>query len=132
MRIAGIVVVIVVVLGVVGIKLWPSASEQETTQTVLPDGPAIILVRGDNSAGCRAIHELVDRAEQRYQNRIEVIQTDWSPDNPLIERYQIRFLPAVVFIDSQGNELGKIIGESPAVQEQLAQALAQAEQMLLK
>ncbi|ALP53677.1 hypothetical protein Tel_11315 [Candidatus Tenderia electrophaga] len=124
--------VIAVLLGVLGIKLWPTASETQIAQITSPDGPAIVLIRGDNSPSCQAIHRLVEQAEQRYQGRIEVIQTDWSPDNPLIERYQIRFLPAVVFIDSQGNERGKIVGESQAVQEQLAQALAQAEQLLLK
>ena len=131
MKIVGIVVV-VVLLGVLGIKLWPTASETQTAQIAPPDGPAIVLIRGDNSPSCQAIHRLVEQAEQRYQGEIEVIQTDWSPENPLLEHYQIRFLPAVVFIDSQGNEQGKIIGESPVVQEQLAQALAQAEQLLLK
>ena len=73
----------------------------------------------------------MEQAKERYQGQIEVIQSDWSPDNPLIEQYQIRFLPAVIFIDRQGNEKGRIVGESPAVQAQLAEALAQAEQLLL-
>lgn len=131
MKKAGIVVV-ALLIGVLGAKLWPAVTESQTVQIAPPDGPAIVLIRGDNSPGCNAIHGLVEEAEQRYQGRIEVIQTDWSPDNPLIEHYQIRFLPAVVFIDSQGNELDQIIGESPAVQVQLSQALAQAEQLLLK
>ena len=133
MKIVGIVVV-AVLLGVLGIKLWPTATETQTqtTQMAPPDGPAIVVIRGDNSSSCQEIYRLVEQAEQRYQGRIEVIQTDWSPDNPLIEHYQIRFLPAVVFIDSQGNEQGKISGESPAAQAQLAQALAQAEQLLLR
>jgi len=131
MKIAGIVVV-AVLIGLLGVKLWPALTQPQTTQIKPPDGPAIVLVRGDNSPGCNAIHGLVEQAEQRYQGRIEVIQTDWSPDNPLIERYQIRFLPAVVFIDSKGNEVGQIVGESPAIQAKLSQALTQAEQLLLK
>lgn len=131
MKKAGIVVV-TVVLGMLGVRLWLSATQPQTAQIKLPAGPAIVLIRGDNSPGCNAIHGLVEQAQRRYWGRIEVIQTDWSPDNPLIEHYQIRFLPAVVFIDSQGHERDRIIGESPAVQTQLAQALAQAEQLLLK
>ncbi len=128
------IVVVVLLISLLGYKLWPTVDpiNAKPAQIEPPKGPAIVLIRGDNSPGCNAIHNLVEQAEQRYQGRIEVIQTDWSPDNPLIERYQIHFLPAVVFIDSQGNELGQVVGESPAVQEQLAQALAQAEQMLLK
>jgi len=126
------IVVVLMLVGIFAVKLWPDSSNTQQAGFAPPDGPAIVLIRGDNSPGCNAIHGLVEQAEQSYQGRIEVIQTDWSPDNPLIKHYQIRFLPAVVFIDSQGNELGRIIGESPAIQAQLAQALAQAEQLLLK
>lgn len=131
MKITGIVVT-AVLLGVLGIKLWPIISASQTTTIKPPDGPAIVLIRGDNSPGCNAIHGLVEQAEQRYRGKIEVIQTDWSADNPLIEYYQIRFLPAVIFIDRHGKEQGRIIGESPAVQARLSQALMQAEQLLLQ
>lgn len=130
MKIAGTVIV-VVLLGVLGFKLWPTMVESQTTGIKPPNGPAIVLIRGDNSPSCNTIHDLVEQAKERYQGQIEVIQSDWSPDNPLIEQYQIRFLPAVIFIDRQGNEKGRIVGESPAVQAQLAEALAQAEQLLL-
>ncbi len=59
-------------------------------------------------------------------------QTDWSTDNPLIRKYRIRFLPAVVFVNSKGNEVERIIGESSAVQTKLARSLAQAEHLLLR
>lgn len=126
------VAVVLVLVGVFAVKLWPDSNNDQHAGSAPPAGPAIVLIRGDNSPSCQVIHRLVEQAEHRYQGKIEVIQTDWSPDNPLIEHYQIRFLPAVVFIDSHGKELGQIIGESPAVQEQLAQTLAQAEQLLLK
>jgi len=131
MKITGIVVT-VVLLGVLGIKLWPTIGMSQTTPIKPPYGPAIVLIRGDNSPDCNAIHGLVEQAEQRYRGHIDVIQTDWSPDNPLIEHYQIRFLPTVVFIDRHGKEQGRIIGESPAVQARLSQALMQAEQLLLQ
>jgi len=130
-RYLGVIFVLVLVFVFV-VKLWPDTNRTQRTGFIPPDGPAIVLVRGDNSPSCNAIHGLVEQAEQRYRGQIEVIQTDWSLENPLIEHYQIRFLPAVVFIDSQGNELGQIVGESSAVQAKLAQALAQAEQLLLK
>jgi len=126
------VVVVLVLVGIIAVKLWPDSSNIQRADFVPPSGPAIVLIRGDNSPSCKIIHGLVEQAEQRYQGQIEVIQADWSTDNPLIQHYQIRFLPAVVFIDSQGNELGQIVGESSAVQAQLSQALAQAEQLLLK
>lgn len=117
-------------MAVIVVKLWPDSNPDRQAALTPPNGPAIILVRGDNSPNCRAIHGLVEQAEARYRGRIKVTQTDWNPDNPLIEQYKIRFLPTVLFIGSSGQEVGRIIGESSTVQDQLAQALNQAETLL--
>jgi len=93
-------------------------------------GPAVILFRGDNSAGCRAIHQLVDQASARYGQTIRFAQLDWSANNPLIEQYKIRFLPTVVFIDQHDKVVGRITGESPGVRQKLGQTLAQLEELL--
>ncbi len=124
------VAVVLMLVAIFTLKLWPDSSHSPQAAATIPTGPAIILVRGDNSPSCQVIHGLVDQAADRYGDQIEVIQTDWSLDNPLIEHYQIRFLPAVVFIDDDGAEVGRIVGESKAVQDQLAQALSQAETLL--
>ena len=125
----GIAVVLALVV-IFSLKLWPNDNDAPQASFTPPKGAAIILVRGDNSPSCQVIHGLVEQAAERYGDRIEVIQTDWNPDNPLIEHYQIRFLPAVVFVGADGKEVGRIIGESKAVQDQLAQALSQAETLL--
>lgn len=122
--------IVLALVAVVALKLWPNSGHTQQIAATRPNGPAIILVRGDNSPSCKIIHGLVEQAADRYGDQIEVIQTDWSPDNPLIEQYQIRFLPTVVFIGRDGKEVGRIIGESKSVQEQLAQALSQAEALL--
>jgi len=123
--------VVLIIAGIYGLKSWQTSNAQSTPVPTRVSGPAIILFRGDNSTNCRAIDHLVDQAARRYQGRISVVQTDWSTDNPLISKYRIRFLPAVIFVDSKDNEIGRIIGESPAVQKKLAQALNQAPQLLL-
>jgi len=110
-------------------KLWQQQSATDNSSTQL-NGPAVILFRGDNSPSCRAVHQLVDQAKTRYGNQINFVQTDWSADNPLIKKYQIRFLPTVVFVDHKGHEAGRIIGESPKVQQKLKHAFTQLEQLL--
>jgi len=109
-----------------GWKVWQG--QQQTTQVAVAakqvKGPAVILFKGDNSSGCRAIHQLVDQAAARYGQTINFVQLDWSADNPLIKKYQIRFLPTVLFIDQHDKEAGRISGESPAVQQKLERALA--------
>jgi thioredoxin-like negative regulator of GroEL len=95
-------------------------------------GPAVILFRGDNSPSCQAIYRLVDEAEQRYNSKVDFQQLDWSADNPFIKHYQVRFLPTVLLIDSQGKEVDRIIGESPAVQAKLKDRLAQLTPLLMQ
>lgn len=127
----GLWLFIILIIGAVfGWKAW---QQQTATNALLPTqvkGPAVILFRGDNSPSCRAIHHLVDQAAVRHGKQINFAQMDWSADNPLIKEYQIRFLPTVVFIDQHDKEVVRIIGESPAVQQKLGQALAQIEDLL--
>lgn len=131
-RIAPGLLVLIVAVSLFGWKAWQG--QKETTRdavAVTPiKGPAVILFRGDNSAGCRAIHQLVEQAGARYGQTIQFAQLDWSSDNPLIEKYKIRFLPTVVFIDQHDKVVGRITGESPAVQQQLGQTFAQLEELL--
>jgi thioredoxin-related protein len=50
----------------------------------------------------------------------------------LIKKYQIRFLPTVVFVDQQDKEVARIVGESPAVQQKLKQTLTHIDELLLQ
>ena len=121
----------VLIIGTVFIfKAWLPDTQQPTSNTTQVTWPAVILFRGDNSPSCQVIHRLVDEAEQRYSGQITFRQVDWSPDNPLIERYKVRFLPTVLLIGHNGKELDRIIGESPAVQARLKDALTQLEPLL--
>ncbi len=106
-----------------GVEYWQSMNAPIVSSQGI-DGPSVLLVRGDNSANCRAIHRLVAEAAQGYGQRVRVMQIDWSADNPLIKKYQVRFLPSVVFIDAEGRKVGEVVGESPAVQRKLREALA--------
>lgn len=127
----GLGLLIVIIVGTAfGWKVWQQRSASSSQPLTQVKGPAVILFRGDNSPSCQAIYRLVDQAEVRHGKQINFVQLDWSADNPLIKEYQIRFLPSVVFVDQHGYEAGRIIGESPAVQQKLGQALAQFEDLL--
>lgn len=122
-----------IIVGIVfAIKAWQQQSA--STVSLLTDikGPAVILFRGDNSPSCRAIHKLVDEAAARHGKKVHFVQLDWSDDNPLIKTYRIQFLPTVVFVNQQNQEVGRIVGESQAVQQKLKQALAQIDELVLR
>lgn len=123
---------LVFISAVFGWKVWQKQITSNDLQLTQVKGPAVIVFKGDNSPSCQAIHRLVDQAAVRHGNKINFIQLDWDAENPLIKRYEIRFLPTVVFIDQRNKEVGRIIGESPEVQQKLGQALNQLEELLGK
>lgn len=120
---------ILIIGAVFGWKLWQKQTTSNDLLSTQVKGPAVILFKGDNSPSCQAIHRLVDQAAVRHGNKITFIQLDWDADSPLIQTYKIQFLPTVVFIDQHDKEVGRIIGESPAVQQKLGQVLNQLEEL---
>lgn len=131
MKRLGLWLFLIIIIGAVfGWKAWQKQTTSSDPMSTQVKGPAVILFKGDNSPSCQAIHHLVDQAAARYSQSINFVQLDWDADNPLIKTYQVRFLPTVVFIDQHDKEVGRTIGESPAVQQKLGQSLAQLEELL--
>ncbi len=125
--------VAVLIVGAIFVVKTRIVDPQQTTSTrAQVSGPAVILFRGDNSPSCQVIHQLVTEAEQRYGSQITFRQLDWSPDNPLIEQYKVRFLPTVLLVDREGKELTRSVGENPAVQAKLKNILARLDSLLLQ
>ena len=122
--------ILIIIGSVFGWKVWQKQTTSNDLLSTQVNGPAVILFKGDNSPSCQAIHRLVDQAAVRHGNKITFMQLDWDADNPLINSYKIQFLPTVVFIDQHDKEVGRIIGESSAVQQKLGQALDQLEELL--
>jgi hypothetical protein len=130
-RIGFTLIIVIVIIVVYGTKVWQRQNASKAQPATAIRGPAVILFRGDNDPGCQRIYQLVEAAAKQHDKRIQFIQQDWSDANPLLTQYQIRFLPSVIFIDQHGQEKLRIVGESPAVQQQLQQSLAQLEQLLV-
>jgi len=126
------ILLIVVIGSVFGWKTWKPHPASNTQALVDVKVPAVILFRGDNDPGCLTIYHLVEQTANHYNTEIHFIQVEWSDQNPLIKKYQIRFLPSVVFVNRNGQEIDRIVGESPAVHQKLQQALAHVDELLLK
>lgn len=134
MQLKHIAALVIILFIITAVGVWKAGQQQATRTSLLStqiNGPAVILFRGDNSPSCQVIHRLVDEAE-RLHNQITFRQLDWSPNHPLIEQYQVRFLPTVLLLDHNGKEVGRIIGESPAVQTKLKDTLARLDTLLLQ
>jgi len=123
---------IVITLVIMMIISWKAAQKSTTTnEKSLTEikGPAVLLFKGDNSPGCRAIDKVISDAKIKYKD-INFMMMDWSDKNPLIKKYQVRFLPTVVFINKNNKEVRRIVGESAAVKKKLELTVAQLESLL--
>lgn len=125
----GLGLFIIIIGAAIGWKLWQKTSTSDRQIIAKVEGPAVILFKADNSASCRAIYKIVDDAELLHGDKINFIKTDWSEDNLLIKKYQIRFLPTVILVGPDNVEVGRIIGESIATQQKLKQALSTVENL---
>lgn len=117
--------VLIFVGGLVATKVRDAALAPEPLAPEnAPQKYSVLLIRGDYDPECQEIYDLVDDAEASYDESIAVLKTDWSADNPWIEKYDILTLPTVVFIDPNGNELNRVAGEGSAVKAELEKELA--------
>jgi thioredoxin 1 len=120
---------LIIVAGVFGWKTWQHQTASKPVASTAISGPTVILFRGDNDPGCQSIYQLVDEAAAHHAKGIQFVQQDWSDNNPLIKKYQIRFLPSVLFIDQDGQEKLRIVGESAAVHEKLKLTLTHLDEL---
>ena len=127
LKIIGLGLFIIIIGAAMGWKLWqkPSTNDEQIVAQVA--GPAVILFKGDNSGDCRAIYKIVNDAELVHGDKVNFIQTDWSEDNPLIKKHQIRFLPTVIFVGQNNAEVERIVGEGAAIEQKLKQRLSTIE-----
>lgn len=131
-RILPWLLIIVVIGAVFGWKTWKQHSASNTQSQAEVKGPAVILFRGDNDPGCLTIYQMVEQTANHHNSDIHFVQVEWSDQNLLIKKYQVRFLPSVVFVNKNGQEVDRIVGESPAVQQKLQHTLDRVDELLLK
>ena len=123
------IVITLVIVMIISLTLAQKSTTTNEKLVTEVNGPAVLLFKGDNSPGCRAIDKVIIDAQLKY-NDINFMLMDWSGKNPLIKKYQVRFLPTVVFINKNNKEVKRIIGESPAVKQKLEQTVDQLESLL--
>ena len=121
---------IIIFCTAIGWKIWQKSSASTQQISIQLEGPAVILFKGDYSADCRAIYKIVSDAELKHSDNIKFIQLDWSDDNQLIKKYQISFLPTVVFVNQNNAEVDRIVGEGAAIEQKLQHRLEQVEPLL--
>ena len=59
---------------------------------------------------CQQFKPIFEEAKDRYSGQIEFKTIDVDAEKELAQQFNITSIPAIVFIDAEGNEINRIIG----------------------
>lgn len=88
------------------------ATETVASTKISVDKPTVVDFSADWCSWCKKLEPIIEKLEDKYSEAIEfkTIDTDEHPE--LAKAYNIRGLPTLVFLDKNGNEIGRIEGFS--------------------
>ena len=59
---------------------------------------------------CQQFKPIFEEAKDRYSGQIEFKTIDVDAEKELAQQFNITSIPAIIFIDAEGNEINRIIG----------------------
>ncbi len=84
-----------------------SVSDVKVTVTGLP---VIMDFSATWCPPCQQFKPIFEEAKDRYSGQIEFKTIDVDAEKELAQQFNITSIPAIVFIDAEGNEINRIIG----------------------
>ena len=84
-----------------------SVSDVKVTVTGLP---VIMDFSATWCPPCQQFKPIFEEAKDRYSGQIEFNTIDVDAEKELAQQFNITSIPAIVFIDAEGNEINRIIG----------------------
>lgn len=132
-----LVVVVVAVAALVAVKLM-NRTKQETqpvaqtttnppssNQTSTQSRPVFYLFHdpSDQDEGCRRIYAFADRAERELGGRVEVRRPDVERERNVVEQYQVRVLPTILLVSTNGTVEERFEGEDRETAVRIEQTL---------
>ena len=127
-----LILVIVAVVAIVAVKLVSRrqspvlpAPPTNTSSPIAQTKPTLYLFRdpSDNDAGCRRIYEYADRAERELAERVDVRRPDVEREKNILTQYQVRVLPTILLVSSNGEVQERFEGEGNATAQRIEQTL---------
>lgn len=86
-----------------------SVSDVKVTVTVT-GLPVIMDFSASWCPPCQQFKPIFEEAKDRYSGQIEFKTIDVDAEKELAQQFNITSIPAIVFIDAEGNEINRIIG----------------------
>jgi thioredoxin len=93
-------------------KPSPAAQPQPKPETVT-DLPKLWDFWATWCPPCRELKPTIEALAKIYEGKIEVKSIDADENKDLVEKFKVRAIPTLVFLDAKGNELSRIVGLVP-------------------
>src|SRR5262249_3356989 len=91
-------------------QIRPEGASEDVSPTA--SRPQVLSFCTDSSVPCKQMAPVIEEAKLRYGDRVEFVTVDAAdPSNrPLMEKYKVKSLPNLCFLDARGNLVEQLIG----------------------
>lgn len=130
------IIIAVAVISVVAIKLTvkdQAPNAEKTPGAAAASGyPTVYLFYNaeDQDSGCKSIYDAFDQARSSFPKGIQSTKINAGENEPLFQKYSVRVLPTVLFVDSKDEVKERIEGEGKEIERRLSGAFARAADIL--
>ena len=62
---------------------------------------------------CKELKPTIEALEKEYEGRIEIRSINVDENKELAQKFEVKAIPTLVFLDAKGNELSRIVGLTP-------------------
>lgn len=131
MKNAILALVVLAVVGIVAYKLMSGRAEPQPAPAAPPVAaapaqpappaatqpaagrPTVYLFHdpSDQDAGCRRVYAYADRAEKELAGKVDVQRPDVERDKTVVEKFNVKVLPTVLYVSATGEVLERCEGE---------------------
>lgn len=84
--------------------------EKPASEAMVEGLPTVIDFYATWCGPCKAISPLFEMLRSEYSDRINFRSVDVDIQTDVAEKYNITAMPTFVFLDSEGNEINRIVG----------------------
>jgi thioredoxin 1 len=62
---------------------------------------------------CKELKPTIEALEKEYEGKIEIRSINVDENKDLAQKFEVKAIPTLVFLDAKGNELSRIVGLVP-------------------
>ena len=75
--------------------------------------PSVTMLSTKTCPACAQMAKVLNQIDKEYGGKIETSHIYLEDEPELAEEYQVRYVPMLIFRDSEGNEIAREIGYMP-------------------